>query len=85
MQVLYSSSPDLALTTFDNVVSSLIITSGVWELYSEANYTGSNVSHEQGCYPIPFFLRPIRNDALTSVRLIVFGKKTLVTLVNFSI
>ena len=76
MQVINSSSPDLALTNFDNVVSSLIITGGMWELYSEANYAGSNVTHGQGLYPTPFFLRPIANDGLTSVRLVVFGKKT---------
>ena len=76
MQVLYSSNPNLALTNFDNRASSFIITGGVWELYSEANYTGSMVTFGQGRYPIPFYLRPIRNGALTSVRLsIVFGKK----------
>ena len=77
MQVLYSSSPNLALTTFDNVVSSFVITGGVWELYSEANYTGSNVTLGQGLYPTPFFLRPIVNDELTSLMLVVFGKKLI--------
>ena len=76
MQVIYSSSPHLAFTNFDNTVSSFIITGGVWELYSGANYTGSMVTHGQGLYPAPFFLRPIVNDALTSVRLMVLGKKT---------
>ena len=36
-QVLYSSSPNLELTNFDNTVSSLVITGGVWELYSGVN------------------------------------------------
>ena len=76
MQVIYTSNPHLALTNFDNTVSSFIITGGVWELYSGANYTGSMVTHGQGLYPTPFFLRPILNDHLTSVRLKVLGKKT---------
>ena len=76
MQVINSSNPNLALTNFNNRASSFIITGGVWELYSGVNYTGSNVSRGQGRYPNSFFLWPIRNDALTSVRLsIVFGKK----------
>ena len=76
MQVFNSSNSHLALTNFDNTVSSFIITGGVWELYSGANYTGSMVTHGQGLYPTPFFLRPILNDHLTSVRLKVLGKKT---------
>ena len=75
MQVTYSSIPNLALTNFDNVVSSFIITGGMWELYSGANYTGSMVTLGQGLYPTPFFLTPIVNDDLTSMRLIIFGKK----------
>ena len=75
MQVIYSSNPNLALTNFDNMVSSFIITGGTWELYSEANYYGSRVTLGQGHYPTAYFLRPIANDDLTSIRLIVFGKK----------
>ena len=75
MQVFNSSNPNLALTNFDNRVSSFIVTGGVWELYSGANYTGSNVTLGQGHYPTQFFLTPIANDDLTSVRLI-FGRKT---------
>ena len=74
MQVIHSSSPDLGLTNFDNVVSSLVITGSTWELYSEVNYTGFMVTLGQGLYPTPFFLRPITNDDLTSVKLTVFGK-----------
>ena len=74
MQVINSSNPNLALTNFDNRVSSFVITGGVWELYSEVNYTGSNVTLGQGHYPTPFFLTPIVNDDLTSVRLIAFGE-----------
>ena len=76
IKVIFSSNPNLALANFDNRVSSFIITGGVWELYSRENYTGSMVTHGQGRYPTPFFLRPIVNDDLTSVRLVVFGKKT---------
>ena len=76
MQVFNSSNPNLALTNFDDRVSSFIITGGTWEFFSGANYTGSMVTHGQGLYPTPFFLRPIVNDALTSVRLKVLGKKT---------
>ena len=75
MKVIYTSNPHLALHGFENRVSSFIITGGTWELYSGANYTGSNVTYGQGLYPAPFFLRPIANDDLTSVRLIVFGKE----------
>ena len=69
MQVINSSNPNLALINFDNTVSSLVITGGVWELYSEANYTGSNVTRGQGLYPDVDNLTPIENDDLTSVRL----------------
>ena len=75
MQVIFSSNPNLALTNFDNAVSSLIITGGVWQLYSEANYTGSNVTHGKDLYQNSAYLIPI--EYLTSVRLI--GKKTNVT------
>ena len=74
MQVIYSSNPNLALTNFDNMASSFIITGGTWELYSEANYYGSRVTLGQGHYPTAYFLRPIANDDLTSIRLVVFGK-----------
>ena len=59
MQVINSSSPDLELPNFDNVVSSFVITGGVWELYSGVNYTGSMVTLGQGCYPTSCFLIPI--------------------------
>ena len=75
MQVISSSRPNLALTNFDNIVSSFIITGGTWEFFTEANYTGSMVTLGQGLYPTPFFLTPIANDDLTSMRLIIFGKK----------
>ena len=78
MQVINSSNPNLELTNFKNIVSSLIITGGVWELYSGANYTGSNVTLGQGLYPTSLFLTPVVNDDLTSVRLVVvFGKKLI--------
>ena len=76
MQVINSSNPNLALTNFNNRASSFIITGGVWELYSGVNYTGFTVTLGQGHYPTPFFLRPIANDDLTSVRLTVIGKKS---------
>ena len=76
MQVIDSSNPNLGLTNFDNAVSSFIITGSRWELYSGVNYTGSMVTLGQGLYPTPFFLRPIANDDLTSVRLTVIGKKS---------
>ena len=69
MQVINSSNSNLARINFDNMVSSLVITGGVWELYSEANYTGSNVTRGQGLYPDVDNLTPIENDDLTSVRL----------------
>jgi len=75
MQVINSSNPNLALTNFDDTASSFVITGGVWELYSGVNYTGSMVTLGEGLYPIPFSLRPIDNNALTSVRLMDFGKK----------
>ena len=74
MQVINSSNPNLELGGFDDTVSSFIITGGVWELYSGASYTGSTVTLGPGRYPTPFFLTPIVNDDLTSVRLIVFGR-----------
>ena len=72
MRVIRSSNPNLALIDFDELVSSLVITGGVWEFYSEVNYTGSNVTLGQGRYPNADDLTPIENDDLTSVRL---GKK----------
>ena len=73
--IIYSSNSNLALANFDNRVTSFIITGGTWELYSGASYTGSMVTHGQGLYPTPFFLKPIVNDDLTSMRLKIFGKK----------
>ena len=75
MEVINSSYPDLALTNFDNTVSSLVITGGVWEFYSEENYTGFNVTLGQGLYPNTDNLTPVEDDDLTSVRLI--GKKQM--------
>ena len=79
MQVINSSNPNLARINFNNRASSFIITGGVWEFYSGANYTGSTVSRGQGLYPSPCFLTPIINDNLTSVRLTVFGKENNTT------
>ena len=75
MQVINSSNQCLALTNFDNAVSSFIITGGTWELYSKANYTGSNVTRGKDLYQNSVYLTPIETN-LTSVRLI--GKKTLI-------
>ena len=75
MQVIFSSTSNLSLINLDDVVSSLVITGGMWEFYSEANYTGSNVTLGQGLYPNADDLTPIENDDLTSVRLI--GKKQI--------
>ena len=75
MQVIFSSISNLSLINFDEAVSSLVITDGTWEFYSEANYTGSNVTLGQGLYPNADDLTPIENDDLTSVRLI--GKKQI--------
>ena len=62
-------SPNLAHINFDDMVSSLVIIDGMWELYSEVNYAGSNVTLGQGCYPNADDLAPIEDDDLTSVRL----------------
>ena len=75
MQVIKSSSSNLALINFDNQASAIIITGGTWELYSQVNYAGSTLTLGQGLYRTPSFLRPIGNDGLTSVRLIGKGKK----------
>ena len=74
MEVINSSYPDLALTNFDNTVSSYIITGGTWELYSGASYTGSMVTHGRDLYQNSGYFIPIENN-LTSVRLT--GKKTM--------
>ena len=71
MQVISSSISSLSLINLDNTVSSLVITGGMWEFYSEANYTGLNITLGQGLYPNAH-LTPIENE-LTSVRLT--GKK----------
>ena len=71
MQVINSSNPNLALINFDDTVSSLVITGGVWQLYSEVNYTGSNVTLGQGLYAD---VDNLADDDLTSVRLT--GKNT---------
>jgi len=75
MQVLSSSYPDLADVSFDNDVTSLIITGGTWELHSDTNYQGSSVRLGKGRYPTAPSLSPIANDDLSSVRFI--GKNAL--------
>ena len=75
MQVLSSSYPDLADVSFDNDVTSLIITGGTWELHSATNYQGSSVRLGKGRYPTATSLSPIANDDLSSVRFI--GKNAL--------
>ena len=69
-RVLTSSSSNLG--SFNDRVSSFIITGGRWQLYTHDNYQGSSVTHGQGHYPTPSSLSPVANDALTSVKL---GKK----------
>jgi len=69
-QVLTSSSSNIG--SFNDRVSSFIITGGRWQLYTHENYQGSSVTHGQGHYPTPSSLTPVLNDALTSVKL---GKK----------
>ena len=70
MRVLTSSNPNLG--SFNDKVSSFIVTGGRWQLYTHENYQGSNVIRGQGLYPTPSSLSPVANDALTAVRL---GKK----------
>ena len=77
MIVLSSSNPDLADVSFDDDVTSLVITGGTWQLYSRFNYQGFNVTLGRGNYPTATSLGPIGNDGLTSVRLL--GKR-IVTL-----
>ena len=67
MQVLYSPSEHLG--TFDNTVSSFIIIRGVWQLFSGRSYTGSSVTRGEGHYPAVWYLGPVANDRLSSVRL----------------
>ena len=75
MQVIFFSIWNLLFFNLDEAVSSLVITGGIWEFYSEANYTGSNVTLGQGLYPSADDLTPIEDDDLTSVKLI--GKKQM--------
>ena len=65
--VLTSSNPNLG--SFNDKVSSFIVTGGIWQLYTRENYQGSNVIRGQGLYPTPSSLSPVANDALTAVRL----------------
>ena len=77
MIVLSSSNPDLGGVSFDNDVTSLVITGGTWQLHSSSNYQGFDVTLGRGNYPTATSLGPIGNDDLTSVRLL--GKR-IVTL-----
>ena len=70
-RVLTSSNRNLG--SFNDKVSSFIITGGKWQLYTHENYQGSDVIRGQGLYPTPSSLSPVADDALTSVRLV--GKK----------
>ena len=69
-QVHTSSNRNLG--SFNDKVSSFIITGGKWQLYNHENYQGSSVIRGQGLYPTPSSLSPVANDALTAVKL---GKK----------
>ena len=68
MLVLSRSNPDLADVSFDNDVTSIIITGGTWQLHSRFNYQGNNVTLGQGHYPTASRLYPIANDDLSSVQ-----------------
>jgi len=67
MRVLYSPSEDLG--TLENTVSSFIIISGLWQLFSGRSYTGLSVTRGVGQYPTSCHLSPVGNDDLSSVRL----------------
>ena len=78
MRVLYSPSEDLSNfnfevfrfeDNFDDITSSFIVINGVWQLFSDPNYTGSSVTRGVGQYPTPCHLSPVGNDDLSSVRL----------------
>ena len=68
--VLSTSTSDLRNDSFNDDVSSLIITGGTWQLYSETNYQGSSITLGPGHYPTASSLYPIANDDLSSVRLL---------------
>jgi len=70
MLVLSRSNPDLADVSFDNDVTSVIITGGTWQLHSRFNYQGSTITLGQGHYPTAYSLYPIANDDLSSVRFV---------------
>ena len=65
--ILSTSTSDLANEGFDDVVTSLIITGGTWQLHSGTNYQGSSVTLGQGRYPTSSSISPIANDDLSSV------------------
>ena len=78
MRVVYSPGEDLSNfnleasqfeNIFDDITSSFIIINGVWQLFSDPNYTGSSVTRGVGHYPTPCHLSPVGNDDLSSVRL----------------
>jgi len=64
MLVLSRSNPDLADVSFDNDVTSIIITGGTWQLHFRFNYQGNTITLGQGRYPTAFRLYPIANDTV---------------------
>ena len=70
MLVLSRSNPDLADVSFDNDVTSVIITGGTWQLHSRFNYQGNTITLGQGRYPTAYSLYPLANDDLSSVRFV---------------
>ena len=67
--VLNSSHANLAMTGFDNEVSSSIITGGTWQLYHDVNYQGQSDVLGVGDY-VDFNSLGVSNDAVSSVRLV---------------
>ena len=72
---LRSSNANPTCDNFDDLTSSIIITGGTWQLYSESDYQGESVTVGEGFYNISYLSDTISNDALSSVRLV--GKRNM--------
>ena len=72
---LRSSNANPTSDNFDDLTSSIIITGGTWQLYSESDYQGESVTVGEGFYNISYLSDTISNDALSSVRLV--GKRNM--------
>ena len=70
MVVLTASNDHLPSIEFDDTMSSIIVTGGMWKIFEHPGYRGNPVTLSVGDYPNIHKSHPLKGDTISSVRMV---------------